>query len=64
MDHPHLIRNVAVIGHLHHGKTTFMDMFVKQTHSKVRFSAFGACVAPAPRPRAHVPLSALSGMEP
>ncbi|KAJ6121822.1 hypothetical protein N7512_004287 [Penicillium capsulatum] len=24
--------NVAVVGHLHHGKTAFMDMLVKQTH--------------------------------
>ena len=26
------MRNVAVIGHLHHGKTTFVDMLVSQTH--------------------------------
>jgi len=26
------VRNVAVIGHLHHGKTTFVDMLVSQTH--------------------------------
>lgn len=29
---PELIRNVAVVGHLHHGKTLLMDMFVEQTH--------------------------------
>ncbi|KAI7837170.1 hypothetical protein COHA_008964 [Chlorella ohadii] len=29
---PELIRNVAVVGHLHHGKTLFMDMCVEQTH--------------------------------
>ena len=32
MKHPNLVRNVAVIGHLHHGKTTFVDMLVDQTH--------------------------------
>lgn len=26
------IRNVALIGHLHHGKTSFMDMLVQYTH--------------------------------
>ncbi|GAB4814650.1 hypothetical protein N2152v2_001696 [Parachlorella kessleri] len=29
---PELIRNVAVVGHLHHGKSMLMDMFVEQTH--------------------------------
>jgi U5 small nuclear ribonucleoprotein component len=33
MKHPNLVRNVAVIGHLHHGKTTFVDMLVGQAHS-------------------------------
>ncbi|EAT36536.1 AAEL011382-PA [Aedes aegypti] len=32
MDTPTLIRNVALIGHLHHGKTTFVDCLVRQTH--------------------------------
>lgn len=32
MDTPSLIRNVALAGHLHHGKTTFVDCLVKQTH--------------------------------
>ncbi|KAG5673773.1 hypothetical protein PVAND_003793 [Polypedilum vanderplanki] len=32
MDIPELIRNVALIGHLHHGKTTFVDCLIKQTH--------------------------------
>ncbi|TMW62582.1 hypothetical protein Poli38472_005200 [Pythium oligandrum] len=32
MDHPQLIRNVAVIGDLHHGKTLLMDLLVQQTH--------------------------------
>jgi U5 small nuclear ribonucleoprotein component len=34
MDHPQLIRNVALVGHLHHGKTSFMDMLIQQTHIK------------------------------
>ena len=29
---PALVRNVAVVGHLHHGKTCLMDMLVEQTH--------------------------------
>jgi len=33
MSNPELIRNVTVAGHLHHGKTTVVDMFVEQTHS-------------------------------
>jgi hypothetical protein len=32
MTNPELVRNVAVVGHLHHGKTSVMDMFVEQTH--------------------------------
>ena len=32
MDHPELIRNVAVVGHLHHGKTSLVDLLVQQTH--------------------------------
>lgn len=26
------VRNVAVVGHLHHGKTALMDMLVFETH--------------------------------
>ena len=29
---PELVRNVAVVGHLHHGKTVLMDMLIEQTH--------------------------------
>lgn len=36
MDHPHLIRNVCLLGNLHHGKTGIMDMFVRQTHPAQR----------------------------
>ncbi|KAL7751862.1 U5 small nuclear ribonucleoprotein component [Sorochytrium milnesiophthora] len=30
---PDMVRNVAVVGHLHHGKTSFLDMLVEQTHN-------------------------------
>ncbi|CAD0024887.1 unnamed protein product [Aureobasidium pullulans] len=33
MNFPDQIRNVALAGHLHHGKTAFMDMLVMQTHN-------------------------------
>lgn len=32
MSNPELVRNVAVVGHLHHGKTTLMDMMIENTH--------------------------------
>ncbi|MCJ1361269.1 hypothetical protein MMC16_000367 [Acarospora aff. strigata] len=32
MNFPEQIRNIALAGHLHHGKTAFMDMLVMQTH--------------------------------
>lgn len=32
MSFPEMIRNVAVVGHLHHGKTALMDMLVFETH--------------------------------
>jgi 116 kDa U5 small nuclear ribonucleoprotein component len=32
MDHPSLIRNIALIGNLHHGKTSLVDMLVRETH--------------------------------
>ena len=33
MTKPKLIRNIAVVGSLLHGKTTFMDMFIHYTHN-------------------------------
>eukprot|EP00823_Brevimastigomonas_motovehiculus_P003090 TRINITY_DN1841_c0_g5_i1.p1 TRINITY_DN1841_c0_g5~~TRINITY_DN1841_c0_g5_i1.p1 ORF type:complete len:1015 (+),score=199.04 TRINITY_DN1841_c0_g5_i1:69-3113(+) len=32
MDHPTLTRNTCFLGHLHHGKTTLLDLLVRQTH--------------------------------
>ncbi|OLL25470.1 U5 small nuclear ribonucleoprotein component [Neolecta irregularis DAH-3] len=32
MSLPESIRNIALVGNLHHGKTTFMDMLVQETH--------------------------------
>ena len=32
MSFPQMIRNVAVVGHLHHGKTALLDMLVFETH--------------------------------
>ena len=38
---PELVRNVALVGHLHHGKTTLMDMFMEQTHDVPESKLFG-----------------------
>ena len=35
MSFPDMIRNVAVVGHIHHGKTALMDMLVFETHKLV-----------------------------
>ncbi|CAO3569857.1 unnamed protein product [Mortierella alpina] len=32
--HPR-VRNVALVGHLHHGKSSIMDMLVNETHEKI-----------------------------
>nr|VDD53805.1 unnamed protein product [Brassica oleracea] len=39
MSNPALVRNVALVGHLQHGKTVFMDMLVEQTHHMSTFNA-------------------------
>ncbi|KIM31572.1 hypothetical protein M408DRAFT_235250 [Serendipita vermifera MAFF 305830] len=33
MSHPSMIRNIALVGHLHHGKTSLLDMLVFETHN-------------------------------
>lgn len=35
MNYPDMIRNVAVVGHLHHGKTSLIDMLVFETHNLI-----------------------------
>jgi U5 small nuclear ribonucleoprotein component len=35
------VRNVALVGHLQHGKTVFMDMLVEQTHEVDTFDSEG-----------------------
>lgn len=35
MDSPGLIRNVTLCGHLHHGKTSFVDCLMEQTHPDI-----------------------------
>ena len=32
MSYPETVRNITIAGHLHHGKTAFMDMLVLETH--------------------------------
>jgi 116 kDa U5 small nuclear ribonucleoprotein component len=32
MNFPEMVRNVAVVGHLHHGKTSLLDTLVYETH--------------------------------
>ena len=32
MDYPDMMRNVMVGGHIHHGKTSLLDMLVLETH--------------------------------
>ena len=32
MSFPDMVRNVAVVGHLHHGKTALLDMLIFETH--------------------------------
>jgi translation elongation factor EF-G len=32
MHHTDMVRNIAIVGHLHHGKTTLVDVLVEQTH--------------------------------
>ena len=36
MDNAHLVRNVSLVGHLHHGKSSFVDCLMQQTHPELR----------------------------
>lgn len=40
MDNSNLIRNVALVGHLHHGKTSFVDCLMQQTHPDLQSKEF------------------------
>lgn len=40
---PEFVRNVAIVGHLHHGKTALMDMLVFETHKLVWDSDHQVC---------------------
>lgn len=42
---PALLRNVAIAGHLHHGKTCFMDRLIESTHAEVRRSRAAVAAA-------------------
>lgn len=37
MSFPEQIRNIALCGHLHHGKSSFLDTLVRQTHDVSKF---------------------------
>lgn len=36
MQHPSLVRHVSFVGHLHHGKTSLVDMLVMETHTLLK----------------------------
>ncbi|WPH02558.1 pre-mrna-splicing factor cwf10 [Acrodontium crateriforme] len=38
MNFPEQIRNIALCGHLHHGKTALMDMLISQTHDLSKYA--------------------------
>lgn len=40
LKNPHNVRNVALVGHLHHGKTMLMDILVEQTHTGLQPASF------------------------
>jgi len=39
MDNGNLVRNIALVGHLHHGKTSFVDCLMEQTHPDYQSSS-------------------------
>jgi len=49
LSNPDLVRNVAVVGALHHGKTTLLDMLVEQTHDVSRIAPTGKASGAAGR---------------
>jgi U5 small nuclear ribonucleoprotein component len=59
MSFPGMIRNVAVVGHLHHGKTALVDMLVFETH-KLDWDADKQ----ARLPSHHFLLAILTGLSP
>lgn len=36
MDNANLVRNISLVGHLHHGKSSFIDCLMQQTHPELR----------------------------
>ena len=34
--HPQMVRNIAIVGHLHHGKSSFVDCLVEKTHGPLK----------------------------
>jgi U5 small nuclear ribonucleoprotein component len=40
LDHPNLTRHVCVLGHLHHGKTSLLDVMVQQTHPRLNVKKY------------------------
>lgn len=38
MKYPEMTRNIVVVGNLHHGKTSFVDMLIQHTHPNIDFS--------------------------
>lgn len=52
MDYPDMVRNVAIVGHLQHGKTLLTDMLLRHTHpefndingAEVHFHIFVYCI--------------------
>lgn len=48
MEHPQLVRNIALVGHLHHGKTTFMGILTYQNVSPFTDLPLNVGITPTP----------------